>query len=213
MMKNQKATQIILLTLITVMAGVAGCKKRDTGLTPIPGGTRGQVGDASPQEPIDYLPSNDLGPGNIESQNLPGSSEGAMAYSPNASPDDYANLTEDPDYFSENTVYFDFDSSAINFDQEGKIRDVAEYLKANPLQKLRLEGHCDERGTEQYNLSLGDRRAASVREFLVNLGIAADRIEAISWGEERPVCTEKTESCYALNRRVEFILLKPGESP
>ena len=74
--------------------------------------------------------------------------------------------------------------------------------------KILIEGHCDDRGTNEYNLALGDRRAKSVRDYLVALGIASNRIETISYGEEEPLCTDQTEECWAKNRRAHFIILK-----
>ena len=71
-----------------------------------------------------------------------------------------------------------------------------------------VEGHCDERGTNEYNLALGDRRSRAVRDYLVALGIGSNRIETISYGEEKPVCAEKTEECWAKNRRAHFVVLR-----
>jgi hypothetical protein len=75
-----------------------------------------------------------------------------------------------------------------------------------------FEGHCDERGTNEYNLALGDRRAKAARDYLIALGIAANRIEMLSYGEEKPLCTEETDECWAKNRRAHFVILKEGAS-
>jgi peptidoglycan-associated lipoprotein len=80
----------------------------------------------------------------------------------------------------------------------------AGWLKANPNVRFTVEGHCDERGSEEYNLALGDRRANAVKEYLLSQGIAASRMSTVSYGEERPVCREATEECYAQNRRAHF---------
>jgi len=78
--------------------------------------------------------------------------------------------------------------------------------------RLSLEGHCDERGTNEYNLALGDRRAKAVKDYLVSLGVASGRIDVISYGEEKPVCKEQSEDCWAKNRRAHFIvLIKAGK--
>ena len=82
----------------------------------------------------------------------------------------------------------------------------AAWLRANANVTVTIEGHCDERGTNEYNLALGDRRADSAKAFLVDLGIAASRLTTISYGEERPLCTQKTEECWAKNRRDHFVL-------
>jgi peptidoglycan-associated lipoprotein len=83
--------------------------------------------------------------------------------------------------------------------------DNAAYLKANPDQFLLIEGHCDERGTIEYNLALGERRTKAATNYLVAQGIEARRISIVSYGKERPVCTERTEACWAKNRRAHFL--------
>jgi len=105
-------------------------------------------------------------------------------------------------------VFFDFDKSNIR-PGDAKILDAsAAYLKANPDQLVLIEGHTDERGTVEYNLALGERRAKAAMSYLVSHGIDAGRITLVSYGKERPQCTEKTEACHARNRRDHF-LTKP----
>jgi peptidoglycan-associated lipoprotein len=82
----------------------------------------------------------------------------------------------------------------------------ARWLKAHPSYLVLIEGHCDERGTNEYNLALGERRAKATRDHLVSLGIEGSRITVISYGEERPVCTERTEGCWTKNRRAHFLV-------
>ena len=102
-------------------------------------------------------------------------------------------------------IYFDFDKYDIR-PADAKILDEnACWLKRNDTLVL-IEGHCDERGTNEYNLALGERRATATMNYLVSQGIQANRITIISYGEERPVCTEKTESCYAKNRHAHFLV-------
>jgi peptidoglycan-associated lipoprotein len=102
-------------------------------------------------------------------------------------------------------IYFDFDKSNIR-PGDAKILDAsATYLKSNPDQLVLIEGHCDERGTIEYNLALGERRAKSAMNYLVAQGIDASRFTLISYGKERPVCTEKTEACWAKNRFDRFL--------
>jgi len=114
-----------------------------------------------------------------------------------------------PERFAANTVYFDFDRATIKPSETGKIEEVAKCLQANPTHAVQTEGHCDERGTEQYNLSLGERRALSVREYLVTAGIQPDRIFTISYGESRPAEPGHNEAAWAKNRRGVFVLLTP----
>ena len=118
----------------------------------------------------------------------------------------FEGMREDVGIFADNTVYFDFDRSNIKSDVE----EVATYLQSNPNDKLRIEGHCDERGTDSYNLALGERRAQSVRELLQVLGIDPNRVQTISFGEARPADPGTSEAAYAGNRRAEFILLLPN---
>jgi peptidoglycan-associated lipoprotein len=110
-----------------------------------------------------------------------------------------------PAYMRE-PIYFAFDKSILTAASQANLTQKAEWLRENADATLTIEGHCDERGTNEYNLALGDRRAESAKAFLVDLGIATSRITTISYGEERPVCTEKNEECWAKNRRDEFIV-------
>ncbi|MCI0621077.1 MAG: peptidoglycan-associated lipoprotein Pal [Acidobacteria bacterium] len=103
-------------------------------------------------------------------------------------------------------VYFDYDKSDIRDDQKSTLSDAGDFLKANSGIKFTVEGHCDERGSEEYNLGLGDRRANAVKNYLISLGVDAGRINPISYGKERPQCREATEDCYQKNRRGHFVM-------
>src|SRR5581483_9134604 len=103
-------------------------------------------------------------------------------------------------------AYFDFDMSTLKDDARSILQKDADYMKRWPSIKVTVEGHCDERGTPEYNLALGDRRAVSVKDYLVSLGIGADRIMSVSKGKEQPVCTDHNESCWMQNRRGHFII-------
>jgi peptidoglycan-associated lipoprotein len=105
------------------------------------------------------------------------------------------------------TVYFAFDKADIRPEDAAKLDENAEWLKGNDMMIL-VEGHADERGTNEYNLALGERRAKAIRDYLIGKGIAAERINTVSYGEERPICTEKTADCFRRNRRGDF-LTKP----
>jgi peptidoglycan-associated lipoprotein len=110
--------------------------------------------------------------------------------------------------FSSNvqTIYFDYDKSEIRPDQMARLQSNATWLKQNPSVHFTVEGNCDDRGSQEYNLALGDRRANAVREFLISQGIPESNMKVISYGEERPVCREDTEDCYQRNRRADFVL-------
>jgi len=103
-------------------------------------------------------------------------------------------------------IYFDFDRSLLTPAAQDNLMRKAAWLRANPKATVTIEGHADERGTNEYNLALGDRRADSAKAFLVDLGIAASRLTTISYGEERPVCTQQNEECWAKNRRAHFVV-------
>lgn len=98
-------------------------------------------------------------------------------------------------------IYFDFDRSFVRDDAKAAMKANAEWLKANPKVKVRIEGNCDDRGTKEYNQALGQRRASSAKKYLTDLGISAKRISLISYGKEKPVCSESAEECWQKNRR------------
>jgi peptidoglycan-associated lipoprotein len=106
-------------------------------------------------------------------------------------------------------VHFDFDSAVLRPDTQSVLRDKAQFLQRYPdVQNVIIEGHCDERGTNAYNMALGARRAESVKQFMVNLGLASNRFETISYGEERPLDPGRNEEAWARNRRAAFVLAR-----
>ena len=107
---------------------------------------------------------------------------------------------------SERTVYFAFDDHSLNAQAQANIDEVSNYMKSNSGVRVKLEGHCDERGSTEYNLALGQRRAQSVKDYLVQLGIDENRLPAISYGEEKPAVEGSNEAAWSQNRRVEFVL-------
>jgi peptidoglycan-associated lipoprotein len=104
-------------------------------------------------------------------------------------------------------IHFHYDKYDVRREDEGILKENAAFLKKNPKMKIQIEGHCDERGTTEYNLALGERRANSVKKYLASLGIASDRISAISYGKERPLDRGHNEQAWAKNRRAHFIVL------
>ena len=103
-------------------------------------------------------------------------------------------------------VLFDLDSASLRDDSRAVASRNADYLKRWPSVRITIEGHTDSRGTAEYNLALGGRRAGAVKDYLVSLGVAADRITTISKGKEQPTCTEETEACWQQNRRALHII-------
>jgi len=105
-------------------------------------------------------------------------------------------------------AFFDFNKADIRADARDALGQTAQFLRDHPEVKVTIEGHCDERGSTEYNLVLGDRRAAAVKAYLVSLGISADRINTTSLGKEKPFCTDSTEECWQRNRVGHFVRVR-----
>ena len=116
----------------------------------------------------------------------------------------------DEQLFAQNVkdVYFDYDKADVRADQQTLVQANAAFLQQHPNMSVTLEGHCDERGSTEYNLALGDNRASAVKNALVAAGVPAERIKTVSFGKEKPFCTESNESCWQQNRRGHFVLNK-----
>ncbi|MDA8082662.1 MAG: peptidoglycan-associated lipoprotein Pal [Nitrospiraceae bacterium] len=114
-------------------------------------------------------------------------------------------MKEQEDVFKD--IHFDFDKYDVKETFRPVLKSIATWMTKNTDARLSVEGHCDDRGTNEYNLALGDRRAKAVRDALVALGVPPSRIDTISYGEEKPVCKEQTEECWARNRRAHFVVL------
>lgn len=191
-MKTFKRTS--LLAMAVAMGVVAsGCKHKPPPITHLPnGGMNGGVDNSNPGNAGALQPGEPVPMGGGEAANF--------------NPDDMA---QDRSALASETVYFDYDSSTIKGSEQSKIEAVASALKSDASAKLLIEGNCDERGTEEYNRSLGERRAQAAREALANSGVDAGRIATRSYGEDRPAEPGHNESAWAKNRRDEFVLLHP----
>lgn len=104
-------------------------------------------------------------------------------------------------------IYFDYDKYDLTEESKNTVKELSQILTKNKNIKVIIEGHCDERGTNEYNLGLGDKRANAVKNYLMSLGIPSKRIETVSYGEEKPLCKENNEACWAKNRRAHFVLI------
>ena len=195
-MKLTYFNNLAVLGLILTVAAV-GCRKRPGQITPLPGSHAGNVGEAS-QAPA--LTDNNPA---LKGENNP---DGGFPLPPAGA---HQNWPRDREIFKSDTVHFDFDRSDVKSEDKPKISAVADYLKANAADAVEVEGHCDERGTEEYNRSLGERRALALREQLISLGIEPNRIDTISYGKDRPADPGHDESAWKQNRRGEFILETP----
>jgi peptidoglycan-associated lipoprotein len=115
--------------------------------------------------------------------------------------------TETPASSPLKDVYFGYDRADLQPDARATLKANGAWLKANPSARVQIEGHCDERGTQEYNLALGAKRAQAAKDYLVTLGVAADRLSMISYGEEVPVCKDANEGCWQKNRRARFVIV------
>jgi peptidoglycan-associated lipoprotein len=142
----------------------------------------------------------------------PGGSTTATAHvDVNAAPAEQpAPSASEAELFDQNVrdAFFDLDKSDIRPDARDALTKDAEFLRSYPDIRISLEGHCDERGSTEYNLGLGQRRAEAAKNYLVSLGIPGNRIDTVSWGKERPFCTDHNESCWQQNRRGHFVMVK-----
>jgi peptidoglycan-associated lipoprotein len=167
-------------------------------------------GDYSPA--LESLPSSAGASADI--QNSPNASPAVEPLTDSGKGANFSDDNQSVDYKRKNgrsspqmkSIYYDFDQSAVRKDQIGKMEVNAQYLKKNPEAKVVVEGNCDERGTKEYNLALGERRAVSAKKYLSNLGVEASRIRTMSFGEERPLFPGAEESDYEMNRRSDFVL-------
>jgi len=124
-----------------------------------------------------------------------------------AAPPSQVSNSSDAQLFASNIkdVFFDYDSYDVTAQYQQVLQADARFLQQHPSMKFIIEGHCDERGSTEYNLALGDNRANSTKQALIALGVPADRIRTISYGKEKPFCTESTEACWTQNRRAHFV--------
>jgi peptidoglycan-associated lipoprotein len=116
---------------------------------------------------------------------------------------------EDREALKADTIHFEYDSAVVKPAEHSKVTAVADYLKSNAANAVKVEGHCDERGTDEYNRSLGERRAQAIRTELVKAGVDAGRVETVSFGRDRPVDTGHSDAAHRKNRRGEFVVLTP----
>lgn len=180
---------------LAVVLAATGCKHRPVGVTPIPPGQGAPIGENNP---------NTLPPGTTINNNggVGGQPIAPTAYNPD-------NFNQDSSTLADDTIHFAFDSAVIRDDDQPKLQAVAQALQQNPNDQLLVQGNCDERGTEEYNRSLGERRALAAREALSGMGIDPSRVHEISFGKDKPVDPGHDENAWAKNRRDDFVLLIP----
>ena len=202
-MKMNQLVFPLVLALVATLA-TTGCKKGPIKTTIIPGHNQGLVGGENGGGPT-LPPGNQFG-GSEALGTGPGTKAGGGEL---AGLDTFEGMIKDPAALAAYTVHFAFDSAVVKKGEEGNITAVASALSSNQNDKLLIEGHCDERGTEEYNRALGERRALALREALAKAGVSPDRIRTISYGKDKPADAGHDESAWSKNRRGEFILLHP----
>ena len=189
----------VFLAALSIMMTLSGCgKKEDPNATEInPWGLSDDGAILGSGGGSDYMPGD-----------MPlGDASGATFYAPGQYPDPAIAAEAQATL---RTLYFKYNSYEIQPAEESILQGVAAFMKKYPKLALRVEGHCDERGTDEYNMALGSHRAGAVREYLSNLGVPLQRMDMISYGESQPAVSGSNEAAYAKNRRAEF---KIGDMP
>jgi len=194
-MKLTQVSNLILFTLVLSLSAL-GCRSKSGYITKLPDSSAPTAGttEATPGKPVANEGDK------LKSDNVAGNAI--------SDPDLRKDWPRDREIFKSDTVHFALDSSVIRDEEKPKLAAVADYIKAHGSDALEIDGHCDQRGTEEYNRALGERRALALREELVRLGIEASRIDTVSYGEDRPVDPANNDAAYAKNRRGEFVLEK-----
>jgi len=199
-MKTMKMIYPLAFALAIVLAAT-GCKHQPLNVTPMPRGIT--------PPPREYVPTTMLDTNPLGSQinpNLPVIGQGIEA----ANPLLFEGMIEDTNALAAYTIHFPYDSAAIRDSEKANLQSVASELATDPATKLLVTGNCDERGTDEYNRALGERRALAAREALAKLGLDPMRVRTISYGKDQPVDSGHDEAAWKKNRRDEFILLHPN---
>jgi peptidoglycan-associated lipoprotein len=195
-----KMTKVVcsLAFVLAITLASTGCRHQPVGVTHIPGSTIPAVTEPGPGGTIGDT-------GNTGATGV-GTVPGAIANSESWDP---ANMDQDASALAANTIHFAYDSAVIRDSDQANLQAVAQALNADPNVKLLIQGNCDERGTEEYNRSLGERRAEAAREALAKLGVDASRVRTISFGKDKPVDPGHDGSAWSKNRRDDFVLCHP----
>jgi len=208
-MKLARPLTLLNIALVALSFCFAGCKSKVQKPTTLQGTGPGKGIAGDSRSPlIGNAPAvsggNTIGTESATPANLGDSTQGLKAAA-----GDWENWFADHNAFKDQTVYFDYDKSNVKPSEVDKLKEVARRMKNFEGMALRIEGHCDERGTEEYNRSLGDKRAQAIREFLASEGFSASMMPTITFGEDKPADPGHTEAAFSKNRRGELVLLSP----
>ncbi|MBI3752583.1 MAG: peptidoglycan-associated lipoprotein Pal [Deltaproteobacteria bacterium] len=193
---------LALLLLIFISAGFTACAKKAVKTETGAAGAV-QTAPVKPSEeakPVEKAPQPESQPAATPSGAMPSEEKIMQAEKPKE-----AVAEAKPEMKGLQDIFFDYDRFYIRDDAKPALEENAKYLKANKNGSIVIEGHCDERGTSEYNMALGERRAQSVRKYLTDLGIDPAKISTISYGKEKPFCADHTEQCWQENRRARFV--------
>ena len=197
-----KMNQIVFPLVLTLAATLAttGCKKGPSKVTPLPGSQAAMVG--TPPGGDTFPPGSRLNNDNTDVNSKTGGGDTADSRL-------FEGMIKDPAALAAYTIHFAFDSAAIKKTEKSNLAAVASALKGSATDKLLIEGNCDERGTDEYNRALGERRALAAREALAKLGVSPDRIRTLSNGKDKPADPGHDDAAWSKNRNDTFILLHP----
>lgn len=180
-----KTAQKLIVPIIASVLLITGCANRK------PAGESVPISTATPTAPIPVNTSGLSDDAALDAQNLAGASSKGVT-------------SENKPFLANRVVHFDYDSSAVSQKDSQTLQAHAQFLQANNDSRVALTGHTDERGTREYNMALGERRAKAVQNYLISLGVSANQLETVSYGKEMPINTSHTADAWAENRRVEI---------
>jgi peptidoglycan-associated lipoprotein len=208
---NRSKLRLFAAVNLVVLVALTGCSRKPKApLTHIPGQRAGIASTQNPEGAMSSVPGGRLPTDPTSGVPIGGGND--IGGGNQTRPVGISEANKDRESLRAHTVYFDFDRATVKSSERSKLQAVADYLKANNTVSVLVEGHCDERGTEGYNLALGDRRALAIREMLVTqLGVPSDNVHTISFGEAKPATQGNDESAWSKNRRGEFVVLRPAQ--
>ena len=203
-MKLNKMILPLAVALVAMLA-TTGCRHSQTKITKIPGMRTPTPGEDGIKDTLPFTNPNE----NSNGANNANNNNSNMGFPINPDLKDLSKFHQDRATLAANTVHFDLDSSVVKDKEQIHLANVAQALNSDMGASLLIEGHCDERGTEEYNRTLGERRAGALREALIHNGVDSQRITTISFGKDHKIDLGNSDAAHAKNRRGEFVLLHP----
>jgi peptidoglycan-associated lipoprotein len=208
-MKTTRPITLITVAVIALSFGLTGCKSKPQRTTTLYGQGSGRPGIAGDRSGM-IGEGRSLNSGNVATENPTPATPSGIAGNETGTPQssrNFENWFADSDVFKDQTIYFEYDKHNVKPSEVPKLKEVASRMKSFPGMALRIEGHCDERGTEEYNRALGDKRAQAIRELLASEGLDPTMMPTITFGEDKPADPGHSEAAFSKNRRGALILL------